>query len=1200
MSDTSDITKYLFLPYHRMGVSSFLYNKLNENEYGNEKRAALEVSVDLLAEKKDVPEPNNIDTSVITKQIQVYGPGDLEYFSKNAIKDTDPQKDVGDYEPNYFPSISFWDPDFPWRYTPFGINNEGRLMPWLTLVVLIAEDRNEYKKEFESVDVLETTKKSENKNIPFIKNVRVENLPDINECWRWTHVQLIGSKSEFAKKDSHVAPIISEDALKEILKTEPERVTSRILCTRRLIPGLLYNAFLVPTFKLSMVAAGVIEDNDTINLATPAWTNVDRAITLPYYYRWEFRTGQRGDFEDLVRRLKPIKLTDIGIRDLDCSRPGYGIQGTERIDEPLILSLEGALRSLDLSYAPWGADSTESSRKPEYLQIELEELLNSNSTILIKEVKFDTNLINNKIKKGIIRLYNNSVKIIFETDTKEECRIRYWIKSNEIKTLSDTSSENGTIHAFSLQNLIENNNYSFVIDVKKTNGTWNLLTQTMHFLFDPLNLIIPPLYGRWPYKADSVVAESDKISWIHELNLDPRHRAAAGLGAEVIRNNQEDLMASAWEQAGDLDFANHLIDDAKFGIAVSKNFHERFKALKDEDYIAHTHLLQSRILIGDKNKKIPLQAQIKKSNIPSAILSPYYNKIRRAKGPISKRLINNGYLHSKSIVQSFNRQSNSFTIASQPSNLQGEILFTDLFNQTLQNKDSSIIEGKKQDDSSILKVKSLKSNLSVYQKNQLLKNSINEFATVLIAENNKKNKESNNSNKKGLTHLNKVLPNLLTNDISLSDFFMGLQQKIEKEGLKLSESGETTILEKQLELYSHIFGFLTEEKSKASAPKLNIASYSSTLKKVLSPEITISRRLAQRLEGIAVNKDKITDKIMAAPEFNNPMYKSLEALSQDYIIPGIEKIKQNTVSALATNRRFIEAYMCGLSHEFAQELEWREYSTDKRGTYFKQFWEPVLNDDITKAVMENLRFPFDRELTKDENKQFETRLKQVFQDIKPIHEWGNSRLGSHPGEFNYLLSGNNSLIDSDEENLVICVRGDLLKKYPDTDIYMYKAPSDANETEEDKFFEDFNTAIQSNSGSEENKIFEPFFGAELSPDISLVGFNLKISEIQNSDKRFYLVIQQRMNRVRYGLDVSIPNGNTQDSWDNLSWEHFGLKDSFGQYLDGKYIENEIKLESDSSSWVNFDAGKIACITQQKPVRLVIGLNDMLPDDILSQ
>ena len=51
--------------------------------------------------------------------------------------------------------------------------------------------------------------------------------------------------------------------------------------------------------------------------------------------------------------------------------------------------------------------------------------------------------------------------------------------------------------------------------------------------------------------------------------------------------------------------------------------------------------------------------------------------------------------------------------------------------------------------------------------------------------------------------------------------------------------------------------------------------------------------------------------------------------------------------------------MVGLNHEFARELLWREYPTDQRGSYFRQFWDVrgVLDTERLSpdAVQEKLR-----------------------------------------------------------------------------------------------------------------------------------------------------------------------------------------------------------------------------------------------------
>lgn len=78
----------------------------------------------------------------------------------------------------------------------------------------------------------------------------------------------------------------------------------------------------------------------------------------------------------------------------------------------------------------------------------------------------------------------------------------------------------------------------------------------------PEDVVAPPLYGRWYSCQDHLdEIDFDKIDdentpdeppWYEQCNLDPRFRMVAGFGTEVIQEHQEDLMAVAWEQFGDL------------------------------------------------------------------------------------------------------------------------------------------------------------------------------------------------------------------------------------------------------------------------------------------------------------------------------------------------------------------------------------------------------------------------------------------------------------------------------------------------------------------------------------------------------------------------------------------------------------------------------------------------------------------------
>ena len=109
----------------------------------------------------------------------------------------------------------------------------------------------------------------------------------------------------------------------------------------------------------------------------------------------------------------------------------------------------------------------------------------------------------------------------------------------------------------------------------------------------------------------------------------------------------------------------------------------------------------------------------------------------------------------------------------------------------------------------------------------------------------------------------------------------------------------------------------------------------------LDPAKTINARVQASLSianGAEPPGDPL-EPIMDAPEFPQPMYEALRDLSQDFLFPGLEHVPQNTVALLETNPKFVESFLVGLNAEMSRELLWRNYPTDQRGTYFRQFWD---------------------------------------------------------------------------------------------------------------------------------------------------------------------------------------------------------------------------------------------------------------------
>jgi hypothetical protein len=82
--------------------------------------------------------------------------------------------------------------------------------------------------------------------------------------------------------------------------------------------------------------------------------------------------------------------------------------------------------------------------------------------------------------------------------------------------------------------------------------------------------------------------------------------------------------------------------------------------------------------------------------------------------------------------------------------------------------------------------------------------------------------------------------------------------------------------------------------------------------------------------------------IGSAPVFTHRCAEPLASLSQDWLLPGLERVPVDSVAMLEPNERFIEAFMLGLNVEMGRELLWRDFVViDPRATFFRRFWRTV-------------------------------------------------------------------------------------------------------------------------------------------------------------------------------------------------------------------------------------------------------------------
>jgi len=341
----------------------------------------------------------------------------------------------------------------------------------------------------------------------------------------------------------------------------------------------------------------------------------------------------------------------------------------------------------------------------------------------------------------------------------------------------------------------------------------------------------------------------------------------------------------------------------------------------------------------------------------------------------------------------------------------------------------------------------------------------------------------------------------------------------------------------------------------------------------LKPRIAHGARLSKlvKIRNLRWTVETETDETapiveaMAYPDFEEPMYKKLTGESNELLLPNLKLIPPNTISLLKTNQKVIESYMVGLNHEMGRELLWREYPTDQRGSYFRQFW------DVSGLV------------TPDPGKT-PAQLAEENKDIKPIHTWQRSTLlGRH----------NNRDAQGDDSQIVLVVRGDLLKRYPNSVVFAQKAIIGSDGAK----------AIDLDLTAAEftKELLFPLYRAEIYPDIKFFGFDLTVRQAKGDDpspgfpandhEGWFFIIQEVPGEARFGMDISYDPGTDGVTWDDLSWRNFPTPDP--DFITASpHPTGFVPTDNNPDRWATSSAS-MAYILFQKPSMVAVHASEML-------
>src|SRR5688572_19918911 len=502
-----------FLPWVRQGAASGI---TTPDSLGSAQRADVSLPVSVQLTNFNVP----------ARDVRLYGPADVTAIDPRQIVRVQPRHLTTNFESNFFPQIEFDRPDFPWLFTPAKAGQGERLRPWICLVVV---------RRRPSV-TLGRTEPSPLSVLEFTSPV-AEDLPDLDESWAWAHAQVVGS------------PTDTVPTLIGAIENAPARTVSRLVCPRRLDPDVAYIACVVPAFEVGRKAAlGFPIAEQELTSLEPAWrlNQPTAPFQLPVFYSWQFTTGPEGDFESLVRDLKPRPLPEkVGTRPLDLTNPGFSLPS-------------GGVITMKRILKPPEPVTAEPQPAPQSLQGKLADILNAPANAL---------------------------------------------------------------NAPAAQ--------------------------------DPI--VAPPIYGStYPPKERVEVAATPR-HWVNDLNLDPRDRIAASLGVRIVQEDQEPLMASAWQQVDAIEKENEERRRRQLAATTRQSTWVRHvRPIEDDGLLQVTGLSLAKVAVSVQDGQTSIQRtvawQLNGSQAPG-FESATLRRVARPRGPINRRALTPAVVQKQTLAR---------------------------------------------------------------------------------------------------------------------------------------------------------------------------------------------------------------------------------------------------------------------------------------------------------------------------------------------------------------------------------------------------------------------------------------------------------------------------------------------------------------------------------------------------------------------
>jgi hypothetical protein len=688
----------------------------------------------------------------------------------------------------------------------------------------------------------------------------------------------------------------------------------------------------------------------------------------------------------------------------------------------------------------------------------------------------------------------------------------------------------------------------------------------------------PPVYGQLAVGDTATAANLPTVAppWVRAANLDPRLRVAAGLGAEVVRQNQDRYIEEAWRQVGDVLGANSLRRRAEFSLAASATLHRKWiSQIPAADLVTSTAPVHAHIFLG---ANLTINGRLRQSPLPPSIASVEYRRVTRARGSLSGAAAWHGSV-GPAVLASRSGDAQPLKVAvaidtidvlDAPSKVWGVAAAPAI----LARLDPTVNQAGMTAAQVATKLDSMNALTGVA------------FSTAAQASTHASSIETDGvltavgmqpvgTFQPGLTAATHTTALAATHPAEPATTHPAAPVAAHPGGpIDTHPGGGTTTLppvvlhfpiptqtvsvlkQQMFDVATVIIDRQIVASDAASLPETSLAggfeSLRQTIVAALDPKVTMVRMVNHRISALTEAQTEALNDIMAAPDLSEPTYQGLAAISHDWLLPGIDTLPPGTTTLVESNRTFISAFLVGMNHELARELLWREFPTDQRGSYSRQFWSH-----------RNTGNPAD---------QYD--LKHTLHDSPQLTL---EQLGEQPGDV--------------ASPLVLVVKGELVHRYPGMLVTAAKTKMSGNIRALDPATE-----------------IQPDFMARLEPDVLLVGFeSLSADDVRalagNEDTAWWFFFAEHFTEPRFGLDLPDGDSTALADWNDATWANATL-DSAGRLGAGSF--NNVPLPKSrpgtppgpSFNW-HGPSSSIAWILLQYPFRRGMRAIDLLPPKPMS-